>query len=507
MEIIRKSEKNLVIFIDPIKGERSEGETEIHIPDRKMYIGSPVAIREPIALEYIASYLEKYGFKTLVILQAFINDEEILSIIKENKDDLIAVCFGLHSTFLIPNTLKLAKKIKSEFPKIPIIVGGYHPTGDPSFVSETPIDYAVVGEGEATCLELIESIKNNINPQKIQKIKGISYVNKKGNVIENPRRKRLNFSDISFPKRDNKILSLCHPGPLSYPPVGKVAQIAISRGCSHHCSFCASPKMWEGKIIYRDPKDVVKEMKYLITKFGVNNFFFCDLSFNSNKKKLIEFLDGVKNMKHEVKTDFGSHVMCTTIKMDSELLQKMKDANFMKIDYGLEDILNVTLRKIKSFQTFDYMKKILKLTNDHGILIRGLMMIGYPWETIETMEERRRLIEQLPIDQLRCCFYVPFPGAKIYNELKDRIIVGPEGFTTDIPAIKCDGISSEDLLKGVKDIMKTYYNSDNYIKLIKKKSKDFPELKNSYIRYIKYLKIKNVIENKYYYKLIQLVNT
>src|SRR4029077_14021726 len=104
--------------------------------------------------------------------------------------------------------------------------------------------------------------------------------------------------------------------------------------------------------------------------------------------------------------------------------------------------LEGTISKIKAFQKLDRIKSTLALTNKHGIMMRCLMMIGYPWETEETIRMREEIIDQFPVDQLRLCFYTPFKGTEMYESVKDRIIVGLEGFTTDRPAIRCDGIGT-----------------------------------------------------------------
>lgn len=491
-------EKNIVIMIDPLGGlmpdhiENSiKQKTEIFIPQRVQYTGSPVAIRDPIALEYIAGYLEKFGYKPIVILKGLKEDSEIVSVASSLRDELLAICFGLHSTYLVPQTLKLSEELKNEMPEIPIIVGGYHPTGDPTIISNYQIDYAVIGEGEKSAKELLDAIKSG---KDFHSIEGIAFKDGTGRIVVTPRRKRLEFSELQWPKRYNSILSLCQPGPLSYPPIGRVAQIAYSRGCPYSCNFCASPKVWGNKIKYRAPKDVTKEMEYLITHFNINNFFFCDLSFNFSKGIVIELCEHIKRLKNNLADiKFGSHVMCNISNIDNDIIGVMKEANVAKIDYGIESLSSDTLQCIKPSQDTRKIQENLKLTNRNGILIRALMMVGYPWESKNTMLETKEKILDLPVDQLRLCFYVPFPGAEIYEQLKDRIIVGYEGFTTDVPAIKCDGIDSEELKREVLVIQKEFYNSENYAEHVRSKIKSNPEFYDSFLEFFTYLYNKNII--------------
>ncbi|UZJ41068.1 B12-binding domain-containing radical SAM protein [Prosthecochloris sp. SCSIO W1101] len=500
-----KQEKQ-VILIDLISTEKIASNLEISIPKREQYTGSPTALRDPIALEYIASYLENHGFNTRILLKQILSEDEIVDIIKKNND-LIAICLSLHSTYLVPDCLSIAKKIKQFDTGIPIIVGGYHPTGDAAIVNDENIDFAVVGEGEKTSLELLQFLmQEESNSNKIESIEGISYINSKKRLVINKPRKRLEYSDLPWPKRNINILKHCHPGPLSYPPIGNVAQIAYSRGCPFSCDFCASPKMWNEKIKFREPNDVVLEMRSLILNYNINNFFFCDLSFNASKNHLIEMCKLITRMKQELCINFGSHVMCNISKIDKDILKFMSEANFLKIDYGIEDILDDTLNKIKSDQNYNDMLNILKTTNEHGILVRALIMVGYPWESKETMKRRKELIIELPVDQLRICYYVPFPGTKIYDELRPYINVPYEDFSTEVPVIECKNILAHEMKACVTDILDKFYSTESYYDHIKNKSNKFPHLKQSYLHYFKYLKSSGKLLDSPYTKLATIVS-
>jgi len=491
----------LVAFIDPLEGER-DAKIEITIPGRKRYTGSPVGIKDPIALQYIASYFEQHGYRTTVLLRGLMGSEGILERLAELQPELVAVCIALHSTYLVPDVARLSKEIKARVGDLPIIVGGYHPTGDTDIVLEEGIDFAVIGEGEETALEIVRYAERGAAPDEFRDVLGIAYLDANGEKVVTPPRGRVDYAAVPWPKREREILELCQPGPLSYPPTGRVAQIAYSRGCPYGCTFCASPSMWNRKVNYRSAEDCAAEMKHLIVDYGVNNFFFCDLSFNGNRERLMELCDAVAAMKEEVGVPFGSHVMCTSTIIDEKILKAMKRANFWKIDYGIEDVLEGTISRVKSFQRVWKIRETLAATNQHGILMRGLMMIGFPWETEESVRIREDIIDQFPVDQLRICYFTPFKGTALYVECKDRIIVGLEGFTTDQPPIRCDGIDTQGLLDAVPRMLQRFYNSENYIATMSEKCETFPELADSYFHFWNYLRRKKLISERTHGRLI-----
>ncbi len=496
--------KRHVVFIDPLQGRTDRTTIEIEIPGRDRYTGSPVGIKDPIALQYIAAYLEDHGYDTTVILKALMNDQEIIQHIEAVEDHLAGICLSLHSTYIVPGALELARKLKARFPRTPIIVGGYHPTGDPDVVKEDCIDFAIIGEGEASCHEILEAVERGTAVEDSRTIQGLAFSDATGEPVCTPARERLNFASMPWPKREAEILELCRPGPLSYPPVGRVAQVSYSRGCPYGCTFCASVGMWNRKVQYRDAEDMANEMRHLITDYGINNFFFCDLSFNGKRSRLLELCDAVEAVHQELDVDFGSHVMCTSTVIDEIILSRMRAGRFLKIDYGIEDVLEGTIDRIKSFQRIDRIRSTLDATNEHGILIRGLMMIGYPWETEDTVREREELIDQFPVDQLRVCFYTPYKGTPMYETVKDRIIVDMAGFTTDQPAIRCDGIDSPALMDSIPRLLKRLYNSEKYEVHIESKSLAYPDLNNSYWHYFEYLHNKGLMTDKTWKRLSTL---
>jgi anaerobic magnesium-protoporphyrin IX monomethyl ester cyclase len=500
----QRSTRDLVAFIDPLEGER-EVKIEISIPGRKTYSGSPVGIKDPIALQYIAAYFEREGYRTTVLLRGLMGNLGILQRIEAISSELTAICIALHSTYLVPSTVELAQRIKEIAPNVPIIVGGYHPTGDTDIVLAPGIDFAVIGEGEETCLALVRALSNGASLDEWKQIEGIAFRIGESEKFVTPARGRVDFGSLPWPKRERDILELCQPGPLSYPPVGRVAQVSYSRGCPYGCSFCASPGMWKRRVNYRSAEDMAAEMEHLINEYGVNNFFFCDLSFNGNRQELLHLCDAVEKLKDRVEVPFGSHVMCTSTIIDERILAAMKRANFWKIDYGIEDILEGTISRIKSFQRLERIRSTLAFTNRHGILMRGLMMIGYPWETEETVMLREDLIDQFPVDQLRICFYTPFKGTEMYEETKDRIIVGLDGFTTDRPAIRCDGIDSAGLLAAVPRMLQRLYNSENYYRTMTTKCVTFPELADSYYHFYNYLYRKGLMTDVTHERLMKVV--
>jgi len=111
----------------------------------------------PLNLAYLAAYIRKYDedkheFK--IIDEAAGDDVE--KDLKEFKPDVVGISA---TTPQVPKAIEVAKFVKENF-NIPVIIGGVHTTVLPEqTLKEGGFDIGVVGEGEATFLELIQILK------------------------------------------------------------------------------------------------------------------------------------------------------------------------------------------------------------------------------------------------------------------------------------------------------------------------------------------------------------
>jgi hypothetical protein len=73
----------------------------------------------------------------------------------------------------------------------------------------------------------------------------------------------------------------------------------------------------------------------------------------------------------------------------------MKDAGCDQVTYGFESGDPLTQKKIKKVMDADRIFDVVKMTYDTGINIRANFMVGFPWETKESIENTIRLMKRL----------------------------------------------------------------------------------------------------------------
>lgn len=446
---------------------------------------------EPLAIEYIGATAKSEGFEVKIIQQQHRLDQEVFQEIIDFSPQLIA--FSV-MTYNYPASLSLSKKIKQHDPKILTIFGGYHPSFCPNIVKEEAIDFVIIGEGEETIRELLKVL--NEKRADFTKIRGLAFYD--GKLQINGSRERIKDLDsLPNPIRDINILKECKISGLNYPPLSKqrcVAQILYSRGCPHNCTFCCSPFLYGNKVYFRSPKKVVDEMCEIKEKYGTNYFYFADLSFNLNKKKVIELCNEIKN--RNLNTNW--FCMCRVDNIDEELLRNMKEAGCSRIGFGIDALNEKTLNKVKPRQklTMEKTQKALELTNAMGIIVRTFIIIGYPWETRQDHEKAKEILKTLAIDEIRVGLLTPLPGSAIYEEFKKQNLILTEDlsrYTTDEYIIKHPDFSPEEMTEFREKIFKEFYQSKEYENRKKDKLKKHPYLQQSYDEFYKFLTEKGVL--------------
>ena len=159
------------------------------------------------------------------------------------------------STAAHKTAIKTVHEIKRTFPNIKIIYGGVYPSyADQSILREcSEIDYIVRGEGEQTIVELINTIENKNN---LEKVDGITW--RKGNqIIAN--RSRAPIQNLDDYRLGWELLDW----PL-YRMFGfkRAAGLQFSRGCPLTCSYCGQWMFWK-KWRHRSPENIVEQLKIL----------------------------------------------------------------------------------------------------------------------------------------------------------------------------------------------------------------------------------------------------
>lgn len=378
----------------------------------------------PLGLAYIASYIKRYGYNCEII-DANACRKDIDMLVKEisGRFDIIGITVV---TIAVPVVAELIHRIKKEEPAVKIILGGIHPTvAYTHLLKKYPdIDIIVIGEGEATFLELIKLYEKDAqlfeNKEKLKTLNGIAFLKnaESDEIICTEERELINDIDtIPFPLFE-KLPMDKYEAPASRSigtPRGKIGFMITARGCFTKCTFCASPTMWH-RCRPRSAENVIKEIEFLVRAYNIKQIDFQDdtlTSIPSRLEKICDFL-----IDNNIKIKWNGFARVTDIK-DKKLLEKMHKAGCYELQFGIESadqhILDLSNKRIRVEDSI----RAVKLCDEVGIRTLGYFIIGLPGETKDTAYKTINFAKKLSLDLAAFYILLPYPGTPIYNNLVD----------------------------------------------------------------------------------------
>jgi radical SAM superfamily enzyme YgiQ (UPF0313 family) len=400
----------------------------------------------PIGLAYLAAVLDDRGHEVTVIDCPALDmtQKDLKAKLSSIGPDLIGIT---SMTPTIQSALLSAHSAKEACPESMVVLGGPHATfmDRQVLTEEEAVDIVVRSEGEETLVELAENVSDI---KALNKIYGITYRND-DQVVRTPNRPFMeNLDELPIPAYKFFPLE-------KYHLFGRrILPIITSRGCPSQCSFCTSAQMFGKGFRARSPKNIVDELEWLRDEHGADAFTFYDDTFTFNKKRALKICEEIKNRKIGLPWDCQTRVSTVS----QELLLKMREANCQQVFFGVESGCQKILDAVKKGTTVKQNEKAIRIAKNVGLFVAVSVMIGYPGETKEMLQETIDLIRKAEPDDVYICVATPYPGTEL------RRVVEEAGwemsnnwglYDTISPVFANPNLSAED----VRKLRTSFYNS------------------------------------------------
>lgn len=366
---------------------------------------------------YIAGELEKAGFEVEIYdaMSKFDEYDQIRERVRLSSPDFVGVTA---ITATINDSLKVLKLVKEELPETTTFLGGVHPTFCYEEIltgsSSQWVDYCVLGEGELTAPELLDTHRTGGD---VANVAGIAFVRDDKVTRTAPRPFMPDLDSLSPAWH----LVNWSDYPLYFIDDSTVAIVSSSRGCKHSCIFCSQHKFWEGTYRQRDPHKFVAEIEHLAKTYGINVFFIADEYPTFSRERWEKILDLLIEKK------LGVHILLETcvsdILRDRDILHRYREAGILFIYLGVEATSDQKLVEFKKESRFEDSKEALKLVRESGMIVESSLILGTPSETPESIAETLKLAFEYNSDFMHFLLLAPWPYADMYESLEPYIEV------------------------------------------------------------------------------------
>jgi len=371
--------------------------------------GAPNSGFIPLGIGYLAAVLEEDGY-TVDVIDCQVQQHSATDLETELarlQPDVIGIT---STTLTYKSATEIVKTAKKTCPNSLIILGGPHVTVlDEETLNEQPeVDIIVRGEGERTLLELADRVTKS-NMKDLDGVAGITF-RKNGQIVQTPDMPFIqNIDDLPYPAFKHFDVSKYRIFGKTYLPV------ITSRGCPFQCTFCLASKMCGRGFRARSPKNVVDELEFLRDNYGADAFSFYDDTFTFDRKRARDICKEMKTRKVDLQWDCRTRVD----RISKEDLAVLRDANCQLIHFGVESGSQKMLNLMKKGTTVEQNARAIKWAKDAGISVAISVVVGYPGETPELMQETLDFMYKTRPDYVYMCVAIPYPGTEMYDYLKE----------------------------------------------------------------------------------------
>ncbi|MDD2540164.1 MAG: radical SAM protein [Desulfuromonadaceae bacterium] len=359
----------------------------------------------PIGLLYVAATLEQAGHS--VVVRDLAADDGRLDDADIRRADVVGISAD---TTRANKALAIARRVSAT--GRPVVMGGPHPQfmAEDIFASGY-VDYIVRGEGEFIFPNLLTAIQNR---ESIAAVKGL-IIKDGHHLIETPAADPIDVETLPFPARHLVDLHQYRASMADRP----ITPVVTSRGCPGACHFCSSSSFFGRGWRFRSAESVLAELDEVYNRYGFRAVCFMDDNFTLAPPRVGQIADGIIARGYDLKWWNLSRV--DTIVKNPDMVAKMAAAGSTTVYLGIESGNEETLNSLGKNTKASDVTLAAEILRQNGVESYGSYIIGNLNETAAEVEKTIDLAVRLNTNIAQFSILTPYPGTKLYEDVKDRI--------------------------------------------------------------------------------------
>jgi len=365
----------------------------------------------PLGVATLAAQLRRLEVKTKVFDCTFITLAQLRRELDSYQPDIV----GIYSMVsLTRNTLAIAEMVRTSLPDSLLVAGGPLPTVFPRRYTER---FDVVFRGEADlsfprfCLDFFAqgASRATVADLPLDTYAGLFIAN--GTVqVDNAPAHYAESELASFPLPDRSDFDHAAYQQVWLQATGsKVTSIIATLGCPFDCDFCSKPIF--GSALRRRSLDAVFAEVEQIRDLGYDSLWIADDDFTLSPSYLEGFCRRIAGLR------MSWSCLARANGVSDAMVRQMKEAGCRRVYLGLESGSQATLRLMNKQATLDEGISAVHAYRRAGIEVAAFFLVGYPGETVASIEETFKLALSLPLDEISFNVPFPLPGSSLFERL------------------------------------------------------------------------------------------
>ena len=293
--------------------------------------------------------------------------------IRQKVEEIVAACKDFEviafSCYIwnITQTLKVAKAIKAENPKIKILLGGPEVSYEWQEIIDNPaIDYIITGEGEIPFHEFLMHYPD------VKEVRNLVY---KENGVIHYREHAAQYDVSNFAEINPYIYD--DPAEIK----NKISYIETSRGCPYKCEFCLASL--DNKVRYLPMSNIKENLLYLMQNGRVIKFL--DRTFNMKRDFTLEVFQFILD-HHRPGNVFQFEITADILHPDIiHFINEKVPKGLFRFEIGIQTVNQKANLEVSRKQNFEKTKSIIQQVQDKVELHLDLI-VGLPLDYFEDIK-------------------------------------------------------------------------------------------------------------------------
>lgn len=337
------------------------------------------------------------------------------------KPDLVAVYedgFNYLCKMCLTNMREAAfhQTVLAKERNAPVVVHGSDVTDHLDKYMEAGADFAIVGEGERTLEELVDSLNGDATETRLSEIDGLAYRSASGEVRRNrPRGLIRNLDELPFPAWDlvdvERYRRAWHQRHDRFS-----INMVTTRGCPYHCNWCAKP-IYGQRYNVRSPENVADELAWLRQVVRPDHVWFADDIFGLRPGWVEKFAVAVEARGCATPYKIQARVDLINTAVAEALARSGCESVWVGAESGSQKILDAMEKGTQVEQIHD----ATRLLRAGGIRIGFFLQFGYPGEGDEEIRQTLHMVRQCRPDDIGISVSYPLPGTAFYERVKTEL--------------------------------------------------------------------------------------
>ena len=295
--------------------------------------------------------------------------------------------------------LRMGQTIKTTYPEVKVALGGGYVNTELRELNEPRlfdfVDYVTLDAGERPVLSLIEHLRGQRGPKRLQR----TFIRSPEGQVQyvNLAEADIPFEDVGTPTWDGlpikkylSLLDMLNPMHRLWSD-GRWNKLTVAHGCYwKKCSFCDVSLDYIGRYETATATRLADRIQQIIQETGQTGFHFVDEAAPPKAlKALAEEL-----IRRDIQISWWGNIRFEKT-FTPELAELLAQSGCIAMSGGLEVASDRLLQLMKKGVSVEQVARVTKGFSDAGILVHAYLMYGFPTQTLQDTVDALEYVRQL----------------------------------------------------------------------------------------------------------------